>query len=121
MISNKLMLNDSKTELLLVAPKQHMAAILAAKPCVKVGGASIIPVDCVRDLGAVFDSHMSMIPQVNNVCRSMYHHLQQISKIRKHLTKDACATAVNALVTSRLDYCVCVLRQWQQEDLLAHL
>jgi hypothetical protein len=103
MISNKLMLNDSKTELLLVAPKQHIESILACKPRVKVGDAIIEPVECVRDLGAMLDRHMSMIPQVTNVCRSMYHHIRLISKIRKHLTTDACTTVINALVTSRLD------------------
>ena len=34
----------------------------------------------------------------------MYYHLHQIGKIGKHLTKEACATAVNSLVLARLDY-----------------
>ena len=105
MIKNKLMLNDSKTELLVVAPSNCMQSVLACKPCVKVGDAIILPSEAVRDLGAVLDKHMSMAPQVSQVCKSAYYHLRCISKVRKHLTKDACAKAVNSLVTSRLDFC----------------
>ena len=36
--------------------------------------------------------------------RSTYFHLRRISTIRKHLSDDACASAINATVTSRLDY-----------------
>ena len=46
---------------------------------------------------------MSMVPQVSSVCRAIYHQLRQISRVRKYLTDDACATVVNALVISRLD------------------
>ena len=104
MTVNKLMLNDSKTELLVVAPKNHMDAILASEPWVRVGDSIIKPCEKVRDLGAMLDMHMSMVPQVNNTCKLAYHHLRLIGKVRKLITKEACIKAVNALVTSRLDY-----------------
>ncbi len=46
---------------------------------------------------------MSMISQVNTICKSMYCHLRQIGKIRRHLTKESCATIVQSLVVYRLD------------------
>ena len=101
MVTNKLMLNDSKTELLVVIPKN---SVLPFPPSVKVGEAVVKPSDTVRNLGAILDKHMCMSPQVNQVCRSVYHQLRTISKVRKHVTKEACAKVINALVTSRLDY-----------------
>ena len=104
MNSNRLMLNDSKTELLVVAPKQHTESISSFNPTIQIGDANITPVECVKNLGCLFDQHMSMVPQVRAVCRSMYFHLHQIGQIRHYLTREARATAVVSLVLSRLDY-----------------
>ena len=74
------------------------------QPVVNVGDATVEPVEYTRNLGGLFDQYISIAPQANSVHTSMYYHLHQIGKIRKHLTKEACATAVNSLVLSRLDY-----------------
>ena len=65
--------------------------------------ADIAPCGSVRNLGAVFDSKMSMESQVGAVCRSVRYHLHNIGKIRRFLTRQACEDLVHALVTSRLD------------------
>ena len=65
----------------------------------------IQPAHHVRNLGVMFDSHMSMEKQVNSVCSSVYYQLRNIGRIRHYLTKSAAQTLVQALVTSRLDYC----------------
>ncbi len=72
MAVNKLMLNDAKSKLLVVVPKRHTSAILALRPTITLGSATIEPAEAVHDLGAIFDQHMSMIPQVNTICKSMY-------------------------------------------------
>ena len=36
---------------------------------------------------------------------TMNYHIRNLSKIRRHIDKDTCHTAVRALITSRLDYC----------------
>ena len=45
-----------------------------------------------------------MNSHVNNIVRTCYCNLRQISHIRPHLTLEATATLVNSLITSRLDY-----------------
>ena len=57
-----------------------------------------------RNIGAMFDSEFTLVPQVNSVVKSCYSHLRQIAHIRQFLTLDATATLVNAIITSRLDY-----------------
>ncbi len=102
MAINKLMLNDAKSELLVVVPKQHTSAIQAFRPTITLGSATIEPAEAVRDLGVIFDQHMSIIPQVNTICKSMYCYLRRIGKIRSHLTKESCATIVQSLVVASI-------------------
>ena len=51
--------------------------------------------------GVLFDESLCMVPQV----QSSFYHLRKIRLIRKHLTFDAAQLLVQALVTSKLDYC----------------
>ena len=46
---------------------------------------------------------------VSNICRSSFYHLSNLSRIRKHLTKESAAVVVHAFVTSKLDYCNALL------------
>ena len=46
-----------------------------------------------------------MVPQVTATSKSAFYHLRKIRLIRKHLTFDAAQLLVQALVTSKLDYC----------------
>ena len=51
------------------------------------------------------DSKLDMTQHVNALCQSSYLQLRQIGRIRKYITTDATKTLVNALVTSKTDYC----------------
>ena len=57
------------------------------------------------NIGVLFDESLSLIPQVTAMCKSAFYHLRKIRLIRKHLTCDAAQLLVQALVTSKLDYC----------------
>ena len=47
---------------------------------------------------------MSMESHVTTTLRSVYYQLQSISGIHQYLDHSSCASVVNALVTSRIDY-----------------
>ena len=53
------------------------------------------------NIGVLFDESLCMVTQV----QSSFYHLRKIRLIRKHLTFDAAQLLVQALVTSKLDYC----------------
>ena len=57
-----------------------------------------------RNIRVLFDESLSMVPQVTATCKSAFYHLRKIRLIRKHLTI-AAQVLVQALVTSKLDYC----------------
>ena len=90
----------------MVALKQYLKAIQAFRAIITLDSAAIEPVEFVCDLGAIFDRHMSMILQVNTICKSMYCHLRQIGEMQRHLTKVSRATIaliVQSLLVSPLD------------------
>ena len=102
MTINLLKLNDSKTELIVFAPKhlrQHCQNMN-----IKIEDINVEPAPHVRNLGVVFDQTLSMEKHVNSVSRTCHYHMRNIGRIRRYLTDDACRTVVQSLVTSRLDY-----------------
>ena len=100
---NILKLNADKTELMLFSSKHNHQYL--ENISITVGESEIDSSNSLRNLGAYFTPHMDMKKHVNMVCRSAYFQLRQIGRIRKFLTIDATRTLVNALVTSKLDYC----------------
>ena len=57
------------------------------------------------NIGVIFDEYLSMVPKVTAMCNSALYHLRKISVIRKYLSFDAAQILVDALITSKLDYC----------------
>ena len=51
------------------------------------------------------DQHLTMTHHVTAVCAACNYNLYRLSSIRHYLTTEATKSAINALVTSRLDYC----------------
>ena len=98
---NFLKLNDDKTEVLLIGSRQQLSKI--ALLGVTVGESLIAPATAVRDLSAVFDTHMTLVPQVNALSQSARYHIRNIGKIRRFLDRDSCEKIVHAFVTTCLD------------------
>ena len=104
MLTNKLKINDSKTECVIVTPKRHIRSVDLDKVVVIVGNSSIKPTTVVTNLGAVLDDHLAMDRQVTKVTRGAYFHLRRIGKIRCHLDQPTCVKIICSTVTSRLDF-----------------
>ena len=58
----------------------------------------------VRNIGAWFDSQMSMQQHIKTVCQVAHYHLHRIGQIRPYLSKEATECLIHALISSRLDY-----------------
>lgn len=103
MVADKLMLNGSKTEILLVGTRQQLQKVNFET--ITVGSCQVTPSSSVRNLGAWFDSELTMNTHVNKLCSAAYFHLFNIKRIRKYLTRQSCEKLVHAFVSSRIDYC----------------
>ena len=98
-----LKLNPDKTEMVLFMSQYHLHKHGCSD--IMIGNSNIPPVKCVKNLGVQMDQHLSMDQQVTAICKACNFHLYRLSSIRRYLTTDAARSAVQALITSRLDYC----------------
>ena len=79
MFLNKLELNKDKTVVLFFYSKH---CPIKSLPPLRFGSDTINPFGSVRNIGAVFDSTVSMLSHVNLVCKSAFYHLRYISLIK---------------------------------------
>ena len=76
MIQDKVKLNEAKTEFLIIGTLQQLKKVRTDN--LSVGDAIISPVLSARNLGAYFDSNMTLIPFINNACKSVFSQLYNI-------------------------------------------
>ena len=101
-----LKLNDDNTEVIRFISKHNNTKFGNDVSCpVSVGSNNINPASRVRNLSVIMDQQLSMIDQVTAVCASCNYHLRRISSSRRYLTPEVTRCTVQALTTSRLDYC----------------
>ena len=104
MINDKLMINDSKTEFMLIGTKAQLQKTKSAT--LTIGESIISPsTEPLRKLGAWFDCHFNLNFNITKTCRSLFFHLHNIRRVRKCLSIESAEKLVHAFITSRLDYC----------------
>ena len=101
MITNKLKINDSKTEFIVFRSPQLKCDLSGLS--VNVGESMITQSSKVRDLGVIFDQFLNFDDHITDICRSTHFHIRNIGKIRNLLSYDACSTIIHVLISCRLD------------------
>ena len=104
MLTNRLKINDEKTEFLLIA-SPHALSKMKTPHHLVVGNMSIPMSSSAKKLGVIFDNKMNMNKQVTSVCKSINFHLRNIGAIRNVLSDLSAIQLVHAMISSRLDYC----------------
>ena len=103
MVHNKLKMNDSKTEFIIIGSQQQLDKIKFDS--IMVGDAVVKAVSSVKDLGAYLDSTLSMEAHISAKCGAASRQLFSIRRIRRFLTREATETLIHAFIFSHLDYC----------------
>lgn len=101
--ANRLTVNPSKTEYLLIGTPQQRSKISSSD--ITFQNTTLSPTDSARNLGFIFDSDLSHEKQIASVCRTSFHHIRQLRQIRSSLDSTSAIVLANSLVSSRLDYC----------------
>ena len=83
MLSNHLLINDSKTEFIIIGSKQHLSKININE--ITVGESTIEPVEVVQSLGMWFDSHISMDIHIGKVCSKAFRSLYNMRHADKEI------------------------------------
>ena len=79
MITNKLKINDSKTEFIVFKSPQLRCDLSGLS--VNVGESQITQSLKVRDLGVTCDQFLNFDDHITAICRSTYFHIRNIGKI----------------------------------------
>nr|XP_033957654.1 uncharacterized protein LOC117460383 [Pseudochaenichthys georgianus] len=103
MTLNFLMLNTTKTEVIVLGPKNLRNKL--SKDILTMDGINLASSETVRNLGVIFDQDLSFNAHIKSISRTAYFHLRNIAKIRHILPQNDAEKLVHAFVTSRLDYC----------------
>ena len=103
MINDRLLLNDDKTEFLLLGTRQQLAKVDIRN--IIVGSSEVSSQPVVKNLSARLDSTLTMSTHISKLCGAVFYHLHNISCIRKFLSLEFTKTLVQAFVTSCIDYC----------------
>ena len=99
MAHNGLKLNNDKTEWLIFNGNPEISKGVT----LTVGAETIKQSTSIRNLGVRLEPDLTMLPHINDTCRSGYYHLRRINKIRKYLSDCGTKTLIQALVISRMD------------------
>ena len=106
MLHNNLKMNSDKTELLILHSKHRPQPPLDS---IGVIDTPVFPTQSARNIGIVFDSTMNLDKHVDEICKSAFYHIRNISQVRRYLSIESTKTLVHAFVTSRIDGCNALL------------
>ena len=100
---NRLSLNPSKTEFLIVGSKcqREKLNLNSFTFC----GSDVPCVSSVKNLGVTFEPDLSFDKHISLVCKSSYFNIRQIRQFSSVLDRNSSILLANSLVSSRLDFC----------------
>ena len=94
-VSHNLLLNECKTEVVVISAAQNRKCVQPPVDLViDVCGCSVTPKPFISDIGFVCDGTVSMAAQIRRVCQVAYCHIRGIATIRKSLSTTACKTVI---------------------------
>ena len=107
LVSNRLTVNPSKTEYLLIGTLQQRSKVISSSP--SFSGTDLTPSNNARNLGVIFDDDLSLNKHITSICQTSFLYIRQLRQIRSSLDKNSAIILANSLVSSRIDYCNSIL------------
>ena len=104
----RLKLNQGKTELIWFHCRRGVD-VHTNMFCVPMSDSTIYPKGVVWDLGVLLDEELTMRPFVHSIVRTCFYHLLRIRQVKTSLDGPSVQMLIQALVTSRIDYCNSIL------------
>ena len=102
-IQSRLILNDSKTEVIFVSSKFVNSPPF---PKIIIGDSEIEITNAAKNLGVtIIDKHLDMEDHVSNIVRAASFAIYKIGRLSKYLDGESTERLIHAFVSSRLDNC----------------
>ena len=104
MSSNFLSLNPSKTEFLIIGLPQQLSKLV--NPTIHLpDNVTLTPVDSARNLGVIFDKHVTFSYHISAITKSCLFHIRDLRRIRNTIDQTTASTIATSLIHSKIDYC----------------
>ena len=104
MCSNKLKLNEEKTEVVLCDPKS-ISSLPNDENYICIDGEVVSYTNKARNLGVVFDCKLSMEYHIGHLCQILFLELRRIGHMAMFLNEHSLKTLISAFMFSKIDYC----------------
>ena len=121
MDNNRLKLNEDKTECLVISkPFKKQSKIsnnLISSIQFTFGTSNVNSVDKCRNLGVIFDNHLTMEHQVNKLIKELNFQIRKIRNVRRFINFDGAKKMAVNFILSKLDYCNSLLYGVNEEYL----
>ena len=105
--ANKLTLNMSKTEFLLIGTRQKLSN-LPEKPNLAIDCKPVHQVSVSKSLGVQIDENLNWTNHVNMISKKISSGINAIKRVRHLVPLETLLTVYNALVQPHFDYCSAV-------------
>ena len=109
MIANRLKLNTDKTEVIWMGSRHSTRILDGCSPSLSLGADTVAAASSVRLLGITATPDLLLEKYASTVSAKCFFQLRQLRKIRRSLDTASTCTLIHAFVTSRVDYCNCLL------------
>ena len=83
-LTHQLQVNDSKTEFLTRGTKTNVSKINIS---LNIGNSLVAPINSARNLGVIFDSHMSLKEHINQICKKSFFQLRRLRHLRSYMSE----------------------------------
>ena len=104
LIANKLTLNMTKTEFMLIGSRQKLNS-LSAFPVLEINGAQLNRVNFTKSLGVLIDENLTWSNHINAITKKISSGIGSIKRISHCVPPATLHTIYHGLVQSHFDYC----------------
>ena len=98
--ANKLSLNMTKTEFMLIASTQKLQSLSSDPPVLKINGLRISQDHSSRSLGVIIDEHLSWNAYIDNLAKKVGSALGAIKRIRNCIPHKTLLSIYISLISS---------------------
>lgn len=102
MIVNKLKMNQEKTEVLLIDPKNKCETTI---DYINIDGDRVKLSSHARNLGVMFNDKLSNDTHFNTISKTLYCEIRKIGQLTQFLDRYSLKTLMCSFVLTRIDYC----------------
>ena len=113
MLTNKLKLNDDKTEIILCNPKKYNVDV----DHISIGDEVIEFSDNAKNLGVYLSNNLSMDFHITNLCKSVYFEIKRLRQMSNFIDESSLKTLASSFILSKLDYCNSLFKNTNKEQI----